>query len=264
MIDIKTRLDSDIMKQLTIKKKQQKDLNNLLKEANKRISSLQFQIKKKIQYQSDIELYKSRFDSAIRENADIEELISLQDEEIKKLTLENAKLTNEIQMKDSKSKQTENDITSISTVITESEQTMKKLLERIDKKEKENQKRRDLINEKNNEISLLNKFIESLKTQNALNLQNEQSLKMQIKKAKEDSKHLNTRLNSTMNQRKIEEESNIMNSNDNSQNKNNSIDYAEKNIKLLAEDGRMVIIGFLKGPRVFPVFPHILIRLIFH
>ncbi|KAK8816805.1 hypothetical protein WA577_002202, partial [Blastocystis sp. JDR] len=27
-------------------------------------------------------------------------------------------------------------------------------------------------------------------------------------------------------------------------------DYAEKNIKLLAEDGRMVIIGFLKGPRV--------------
>ncbi len=41
-------------------------------------------------------------------------------------------------------------------------------------------------------------------------------------------------------------------------------DYAEKNIKLLAEDGRMVIIGFLKGPRVFPVFPHILIRLIFH
>ena len=27
-------------------------------------------------------------------------------------------------------------------------------------------------------------------------------------------------------------------------------DYAEKNIKLLAEAGRMVIIGFLKGPRV--------------
>lgn len=39
-------------------------------------------------------------------------------------------------------------------------------------------------------------------------------------------------------------------------------DYAEKNIKLLAEDGRMVIIGFLKGPRVgfgnglFPVGEH--------
>lgn len=27
-------------------------------------------------------------------------------------------------------------------------------------------------------------------------------------------------------------------------------DYAEKNIKLLAEEGRMVIIGFMKGPRV--------------
>ena len=27
-------------------------------------------------------------------------------------------------------------------------------------------------------------------------------------------------------------------------------DYAEKNIKQQAEDGRMVIIGFLKGPRV--------------
>ena len=124
-------------------------------------------------------------------------------------------------------------------MITESEQTMKKLLERIDKKEKENQKRRDLINEKNNEISLLNKFIESLKTQNALNLQNEQSLKMQIKKAKEDSKHLNTRLNSTMNQRKIEEESNIMNSNDNSQNKNYSIDEVKPMLNEIEEDNNL-------------------------
>lgn len=31
-------------------------------------------------------------------------------------------------------------------------------------------------------------------------------------------------------------------------------DYAEKNIKLLAEEGRMVIIGFMKGPRVLMAF----------
>ena len=212
VVDIKSRLDGDIMHQLLIQKKKIKDLNNALKESNKTIQILQSQLKKKIQHHADITLYQTRYDVALRENSDIEELIALQDEEIKKYTLLNTKSSNDVMKKSSKIRQSEQDVTALKMAINESEQTIRKIQERIDKKNQEEKKRNDLIEDKNKEIAILMKFIESNKTQIALNTQNEQNLKNQIRKAKEETKHLNSVLNNTTNQRKNDEatENNII------------------------------------------------------
>ena len=53
-----------------------------------------------------------------------------------------------------------------SNILIESKQTIQKLKQRIKKKDDEEIKRQNLIDEKNNEIATLKEFIESLQNQN--------------------------------------------------------------------------------------------------
>jgi hypothetical protein len=94
------------------------------------------------------------------------------------------------------------DILSLNNAINESNQTIQKLKLRIQKKIDEEEKRKNIIIEKENEIELLKKFIENLKFQNN---NNEQMLQNQILKATEENKQLNNLLQSATKQ-KIDEE----------------------------------------------------------
>ena len=103
---------------------------------------------------------------ALKENSDIEELLNVQEEEIKSLSLNNTKYSNDIAGKSINIENINKDMITFSNILIESKQTIQKLKQRIKKKEDEEMKRQNLIDEKNNEIATLKEFIESLQNQN--------------------------------------------------------------------------------------------------
>ena len=103
---------------------------------------------------------------ALKENSDIEELLNVQEEEIKSLSLNNTKYSNDIAGKNLNIENINKDMITFSNILIESKQTIQKLKQRIKKKEEEEIKRQNLINEKDNEIAMLKEFIESLKNNN--------------------------------------------------------------------------------------------------
>ena len=212
VIDIQSRLDKEIMQEFLI---QQQNINNLTKslnESNKTISYLQSQLKKKIQHISDISLFNRRYEAAVIENKEMLELIARQDEEIKKYSLYNTKSSNAFMKETNNIKKHEQNVSTIKMSIFECDQTIKKIKERIDKKTQEEQKRIELINDKNKEIEILHTFIDSHKTQISLNSQNEQNLQKQIRRVKQESKKLNTVLN---NQTSLKQNDSIINKSNN-------------------------------------------------
>ena len=212
VIDIQSRLDKEIMQEFLI---QQQNINNLTKslnESNKTISYLQSQLKKKIQHISDISLFNRRYEAAVIENKEMLELIARQDEEIKKYSLYNTKSSNAFMKETNNIKKHEQNVSTIKMSIFECDQTIKKIQERIDKKTQEEQKRIELINDKNKEIEILHTFIDSHKTQISLNSQNEQNLQKQIRRVKQESKKLNTVLN---NQTLLKQNESIINKSNN-------------------------------------------------
>lgn len=212
VIDIQSRLDKEIMQEFLI---QQQNINNLTKslnESNKTISYLQSQLKKKIQHISDISLFNRRYEAAVIENKEMLELIARQYEEIKKYSLYNTKSSNAFMKETNNIKKHEQNVSTIKMSIFECDQTIKKIKERIDKKTQEEQKRIELINDKNKEIEILHTFIDSHKTQISLNSQNEQNLQKQIRRVKQESKKLNTVLN---NQTSLKQNESIINKSNN-------------------------------------------------
>lgn len=212
VIDIQSRLDKEIMQEFLI---QQQNINNLTKslnESNKTISYLQSQLKKKIQHISDISLFNRRYEAAVIENKEMLELIARQDEEIKKYSLYNTKSSNAFMKETNNIKKHEQNVSTIKMSIFECDQTIKKIKERIDKKTQEEQKRIELINDKNKEIEILHTFIDSHKTQISLNSQNEQNLQKQIRRVKQESKKLNNVLN---NQTLLKQNESIINKSNN-------------------------------------------------
>ena len=103
---------------------------------------------------------------ALKENSDIEELLNVQEEEIKSLSLNNTKYSNDIAGKSINIENINKDMITFSNILIESKQTIQKLKQRIKKKDDEEIKRQNLIDEKNNEIATLKEFIESLQNQN--------------------------------------------------------------------------------------------------
>ena len=103
---------------------------------------------------------------ALKENSDIEELLNVQEEEIKSLSLNNTKYSNDIGGKSLNIENINKDMITFSNILIESKQTIQKLKQRIKKKDDEEIKRQNLIDEKNNEIATLKEFIESLQNQN--------------------------------------------------------------------------------------------------
>ena len=212
VIDIQSRLDKEIMQEFFIQQQNINDLTKSLNESNKTISYLQSQLKKKIQHISDISLFNKRYEAAIIENKEMLELIARQDEEIKKYSLCNTKSSNAFMKETNNIKKHEQNVSAIKMSIFECDQTIKKIKERIDKKTQEEQKRIELINDKNKEIEILHTFIDSHKTQIALNSQNEQNLQKQIRRVKQESKKLNTVLN---NQSPLKQNESIINKSNN-------------------------------------------------
>ena len=212
VIDIQSRLDKEIMQEFLIQQQNINDLTKNLNESNKTISYLKSQLKKKIQHISDISLFNKRYEAAVIENKEMLELIARQDEEIKKYSLYNTKSSNAFMKETNNIKKHEQNVSTIKMSIFECDQTLKKIKERIDKKIQEEQKRIELINDKNKEIKILHTFIESHKTQIALNSQNEQNLQKQIRRVKQESKKLNTVLN---NQTPLKQNESIINKSNN-------------------------------------------------
>ena len=103
---------------------------------------------------------------ALKENSDIEELLNVQEEEIKSLSLNNTKYSNDIAGKSLNIENINKDMITFSNILIESKQTIQKLKQRIKKKDDEEIQRQNLIDEKNNEIATLKEFIESLQNQN--------------------------------------------------------------------------------------------------
>jgi hypothetical protein len=102
---------------------------------------------------------------ALKENSDIEELLNIQEEEIKNLSLNNTKYSNDISGKSINIENINKDLITFNKMLIESKQTIQKLKQKIKKKDEEEIKRQNLISEKINEITMLKELIESLKYQ---------------------------------------------------------------------------------------------------
>ena len=202
VIQIKSRLDLDIIRQLDSKKIKIKEYSKNLEYLNEKITKNENLLKKQNELNNDIELFQNRIQIAYKENSDIEQLLIIQEDEIKNLSLNNTKINEEINDKNFNNENYLRDILSLNNAINESNQTIQKLKLRIQKKIDEEEKRKNIIIEKENEIELLKKFIENLKFQNN---NNEQILQNQILKATEENKQLNNLLQNATKQ-KIDEE----------------------------------------------------------
>ena len=102
---------------------------------------------------------------ALKENSDIEELLNIQEEEIKNLSLNNTKYSNDISGKSINIENINKDMITFNKILIESKQNIQKLKQKIKKKDEEEIKRQNLISEKINEITMLKELIESLKYQ---------------------------------------------------------------------------------------------------
>ena len=137
----------------------------MIKESNLTISKLENKIKKKNEYQNDLNIFRSRMEVALKENSDIEELLNIQEEEIKNLSLNNTKYSNDISGKSINIENINKDMITFNKILIESKQNIQKLKQKIKKKDEEEIKRQNLISEKINEITMLKELIESLKYQ---------------------------------------------------------------------------------------------------
>lgn len=201
----------------------------VLQELNSKTFLLKQNINKKKRIEEDISIFRSQLDQALKEQFDIETLIKYQEEDITRLTTQNNKITERLQLIDQQHSQYEQGLNTLTQTLDSDQKTIATLREHIKRKELDEKKQNELIEQKEQEINLIRGIMNSVTTQQTMNSQNEQSLLHQIKKAKEETNKLNSLIQSTT-MKKIEE--NVINVN-NSDNHPVLNDIEEENLKEL-------------------------------
>ena len=186
----------------------------------------------------ELRIYREKFDNLLKDKIEMENFNVKQENTIKNLENEIAQLNSELEDKDIKYKQLDKSYLSIIRVIEEHKKTIKKLQDQLNKKQTEYKNLRNQIYEKEQEISLLRSFINSIKYENRMNLsQNNISIRQSAKKNKNNVSQnvVLPKINSAYGNRQIENKNN----NNNGNFENNVTDYnvltevdpAEENMK---------------------------------
>jgi chromosome segregation ATPase len=163
-----------------------------------------------------------------------------QENTIKNLENEISQLNNELENKDVKYKQLDKSYLSIIRVIEEHKKTIRKLQDQLNRKNTEEKNWKVQIYEKEQEISLLRSFINSIKHENSMRAspsQNNISMRQSAKKNKNVNSNQNTvlpKINSAFGKRNdtsLNNENNNFTYNYNNNNINFEVDPEEENMK---------------------------------
>jgi chromosome segregation ATPase len=162
-----------------------------------------------------------------------------QENTIKGLENEIGQLNSEIEDKDIKYKQLDKSYLSIIRVIEEHKKTISKLQDQLNKKQIEDKNLRNQIYEKEQEISLLRSFINSIKYENRMNnFQNSLSARQSAKKKNKNNDSQNLilpKINSAYGNKQLQTNNDNINNNfENNLNYNNVLtedDPEEENMK---------------------------------
>ena len=162
VIQLKSRLESDIYNKLEQKTK-------LLQESQKKIESLNKDIENLKLNEEELKTYREKVENLIKEKADTDSYLLRQEENIKNLETDIQILNKECKEKDIRYKKLDEVYLDVINIIEEHKKTINNLKMKLANKEKDEKNVKMLIYQKDQEILLLRNFINSYKNGNCAN-----------------------------------------------------------------------------------------------
>ena len=238
VLQLNERLEKDIYGKLESKTKLLKNSLQINEQLQKKIEGLQEENEKFKSIDEELKIYREKFDNLLKDKIEMENFHIKQENTIKGLENEIGQLNSEIEDKDIKYKQLDKSYLSIIRVIEEHKKTISKLQDQLNKKQIEDKNLRNQIYEKEQEISLLRSFINSIKYENRMNnFQNSLSARQSAKKKNKNNDSQNLilpKINSAYGNKQLQTNNDNNNNFENNLNYNNVLtedDPEEENMK---------------------------------
>ena len=238
VLQLNERLEKDIYGKLESKTKLLKNSLQINEQLQKKIEGLQEENEKFKSIDEELKVYREKFDNLLKDKIEMENFHIKQENTIKGLENEIGQLNSEIEDKDIKYKQLDKSYLSIIRVIEEHKKTISKLQDQLNKKQIEDKNLRNQIYEKEQEISLLRSFINSIKYENRMNnFQNNLSARQSAKKKNKNNDSQNLilpKINSSYGNKQLQTNNDNNNNFENNLNYNNVLtedDPEEENMK---------------------------------
>ena len=164
ILKLKSCLEKDIYSKLESKTKSLKEALEQKNLLEKTIESLNAEIKRLKIMEDEYKIYREKFDSLIKEKSNVDNITIKQEEKLKTFEEEIDLLNQEMKIKDEKYKKLDEIYLSVIKVIEEHKKTIHNLKNKIKVKEAEENNKKIIIFQKEQEIALLRNFINSYKS----------------------------------------------------------------------------------------------------
>ena len=191
VLEIKRRLNTDISTQLTEKKKLIKKYQENIDETNTEIKKLELKIKRQSSFNEDIIILQTQTENALRENSDLEEILKLQEREIKNLSLNNTNLLEEIQKNAFEIEEYKNGSVELDGNIDITQNAIEQLAIDIKNKNENEKKKKTMIEEREKEIRKYTFQLNEVKNEYDNGINYNKKLKNQLNTVKKENSKLN-------------------------------------------------------------------------
>ena len=172
ILKLKQSLEKDIYGKLESKSKLLKETLEQKDSLLKQIESQNEEIKNFKLMEEDFNTFREKFDSLIKEKSNMDNITIKQEEKLKTLEEELEVVNNELKTKDERLKKLDEVYLSVIKVIEEHKKTIQNLKNKIKVKEAEENNKKIILFQKEQEIALLRSFINSYKNDIRIRLKN--------------------------------------------------------------------------------------------
>ena len=191
VLEIKRRLNTDISNQLSEKKNLIKKYQENIDETNIEIKKLELKIKRQSSFNEDIIMLQNQTEDALRENSDLEEILKLQEKEIKNLSLNNTNLLEEIQKNAFEIEEYKNGSIELDGNIDRTQNAIDQLMVDIKNKNENEKKKKNMIEEREKEIRKYTFELNEVKNEYNKGINYNKKLKNQLNSEKKENSKLN-------------------------------------------------------------------------
>ena len=178
-----------------------------IEDSNNEIKKLELKIKRQSSFNEDISFLENQIEEALKENTDIEEILKLQEKEIKTLSLNNTYLIEEIQKATYEREEYRNGLVELKSNLEVTQNAISQLDDDIKIKNEKEQKKKKTIEEKEKEIENLKKLLNEMKGEYNSNSNLNKQLENQLKNARKENSQLNSIMQNTTQKKVPQEES---------------------------------------------------------
>ena len=174
-------------------------------ESNMEIKKLELKIKRQSSFNEDIIILQSQTEDALRQNSDLEEILKLQEKEIKDLSINNTNLLDEIQKNAFNIEEYKNGLIELDGNIELTQSAIEQLLIDIKNKNENEKKKKNLIDEREKEIRKYTFELNEVKNEYNDGVNYNKKLQNQLSNEKKE----NSKLNELLQNNKTNTENNI-------------------------------------------------------